>query len=77
MIALLNAIVVPPLIALIVSGTLVTLLIRSRVASLALDHPNPRSLHATPTPRVGGVGIIVGIAADVMFLMNRMSVWKV
>lgn len=63
MITFLNAIVVPPLIALIVSGSLVALLIRGRVASLALDHPNPRSLHATPTPRLGGVGIVAGIAA--------------
>jgi UDP-N-acetylmuramyl pentapeptide phosphotransferase/UDP-N-acetylglucosamine-1-phosphate transferase len=24
------------------------------------DHPNERSLHTTPTPRIGGVGILVG-----------------
>ena len=29
------------------------------VAHLA-DHPNERSLHTTPTPRIGGVGILVG-----------------
>ena len=63
LISILNAVVVPPLIALIVSGSLVALLLRGRVASLALDLPNARSLHATPTPRLGGVGIIAGIAA--------------
>ena len=63
MISLLNAIVVPPLIALIVSGALVALLLRGRVAALALDVPNARSLHAIPTPRLGGVGIVAGIAA--------------
>jgi UDP-N-acetylmuramyl pentapeptide phosphotransferase/UDP-N-acetylglucosamine-1-phosphate transferase len=63
LIALLNAVVVPPLIALIVSGSLVALLLRGRVASLAIDLPNQRSLHATPTPRLGGVGIIAGVAA--------------
>jgi UDP-N-acetylmuramyl pentapeptide phosphotransferase/UDP-N-acetylglucosamine-1-phosphate transferase len=26
-----------------------------------LDHPNPRSLHEHPTPRGGGLGIIIGI----------------
>ncbi|HWP88052.1 MAG TPA: glycosyltransferase family 4 protein [Burkholderiales bacterium] len=63
MISLLNAVVVPPLIALIVSGSLVALLMRGRAASLALDLPNQRSLHSTPTPRLGGVGIVAGIAA--------------
>ena len=63
LISLLNAVVVPPLIALIVSGSLVALLMRGRAASLALDLPNQRSLHSTPTPRLGGVGIVAGIAA--------------
>ena len=63
LISLLNAVVVPPLIALIVSGSLVALLMRGRAAALALDLPNQRSLHSTPTPRLGGVGIVAGIAA--------------
>lgn len=32
-----------------------------RVSRLPMDHPNARSLHATPTPRVGGIGIIVAV----------------
>lgn len=28
---------------------------------LPMDHPNPRSLHDTPTPRVGGLGIMAGV----------------
>jgi len=28
---------------------------------LPLDRPNERSLHATPTPRIGGLGIIAGV----------------
>lgn len=28
-----------------------------------LDMPNERSLHATPTPRTGGVGVMVGVLA--------------
>ncbi len=27
-----------------------------------LDHPNERSLHATPIPRTGGVGVMAGVA---------------
>ena len=31
--------------------------------ALPLDHPNPRSLHSAPVPRVGGVGVLLGISA--------------
>jgi UDP-N-acetylmuramyl pentapeptide phosphotransferase/UDP-N-acetylglucosamine-1-phosphate transferase len=44
--------------ALVVLGWLV----RSRVARFALDHPNRRSLHHAPTPRIGGMGVLVGVA---------------
>ncbi len=61
--AIVNAVVLPPLLALLVSGAVVAILIRSRASTLALDHPNRRSLHATPTPRLGGIAIAAGIAA--------------
>ena len=41
--------------------TLAGLLRRRHV--LPMDHPNARSLHAAPTPRIGGLGIMAGIAA--------------
>jgi UDP-GlcNAc:undecaprenyl-phosphate GlcNAc-1-phosphate transferase len=28
---------------------------------LPVDHPNARSLHVTPTPRIGGLGIMAGV----------------
>jgi UDP-N-acetylmuramyl pentapeptide phosphotransferase/UDP-N-acetylglucosamine-1-phosphate transferase len=28
---------------------------------LPMDHPNARSLHETPTPRIGGLGIMAGV----------------
>ena len=28
---------------------------------LPVDHPNARSLHVTPTPRIGGLGILAGV----------------
>jgi UDP-N-acetylmuramyl pentapeptide phosphotransferase/UDP-N-acetylglucosamine-1-phosphate transferase len=31
-----------------------------RSSGLPLDHPNERSLHDTPVPRVGGIGIVSG-----------------
>jgi UDP-N-acetylmuramyl pentapeptide phosphotransferase/UDP-N-acetylglucosamine-1-phosphate transferase len=42
--------------------TLSWLLRRGR---LPMDHPNERSLHATPTPRVGGLAIMAGVMAAV------------
>ena len=35
----------------------------ARFARFALDTPNQRSLHATPVPRTGGLGVLVGLAA--------------
>lgn len=35
-------------------------LARGRLSSLALDHPNPRSLHEAPLPRTGGLGLHAG-----------------
>ena len=45
------------------AATLVTVwwLTRSRLAKLALDHPNRRSLHNAPVPRTGGIGLHLGI----------------
>ncbi len=36
-------------------------LVNSRVSVLALDRPNPRSLHETPVPRTGGLGLHAGV----------------
>lgn len=35
-------------------------LARGRLSTLVLDHPNPRSLHETPIPRTGGLGLHAG-----------------
>jgi len=32
-----------------------------------LDHPNQRSLHASPVPRTGGLGVVPGLAIGVLF----------
>ena len=32
-----------------------------RRGRLPMDHPNERSLHVTPTPRIGGLGIMAGV----------------
>lgn len=45
-----------------------------RALRLPMDHPNERSLHVTPTPRVGGVGVIVGMSAAAM-LIQLSALW--
>lgn len=49
--------------------TLAWLLRRGR---LPMDHPNERSLHATPTPRIGGLGIMAGVGAASAWLADGM-----
>ncbi|KAF0101277.1 MAG: putative undecaprenyl phosphate N-acetylglucosaminyltransferase [bacterium] len=41
-----------------------------RGGRMPMDHPNERSLHATPTPRIGGVGIMAGVAVASLVLAD-------
>lgn len=50
-------------ISFVVAALAVGWLARSRVARVALDEPNARSLHAAPVPRTGGIGLLLGVAA--------------
>ncbi|HUF20676.1 MAG TPA: glycosyltransferase family 4 protein [Burkholderiales bacterium] len=45
-------------VATVVSGMLVRVLLGLRIA---LDNPNHRSLHSSPTPRTGGIGLLAGV----------------
>lgn len=47
--------------------TLAGLLRRGR---LPLDHPNARSLHSMPTPRIGGLGIMAGVLVGTVWLAD-------
>ena len=51
------------MISLAAAGSVIAILMRTRFVMLATDHPNQRSLHSEPRPRLGGVGIAAGIAA--------------
>ena len=57
-----------PLVAFLVCWlTLAWLLRRGR---LPMDHPNARSLHETPTPRIGGLGLMAGVAVAGVWLAD-------
>jgi UDP-N-acetylmuramyl pentapeptide phosphotransferase/UDP-N-acetylglucosamine-1-phosphate transferase len=51
-----------PLLSFAAALALIAWLTRSRWARFALDHPNRRSLHDAPVPRIGGLGVLLGIA---------------
>lgn len=49
------------------SAAVVTaVLLRSRIYKAMLDVPNDRSLHSTPTPRSGGIAILIGIVVGMV-----------
>ena len=55
-------------VAFLVAGALVPLLVRFAVGRNLLDVPNLRSSHEVPTPRLGGVAIILAAWAGVALL---------
>lgn len=58
-----------PFLAFATSLCLLAWLLRSgRARRWALDQPNDRSLHSAPTPRVGGLGIVVGVLLATVLL---------
>jgi UDP-N-acetylmuramyl pentapeptide phosphotransferase/UDP-N-acetylglucosamine-1-phosphate transferase len=56
----------PPLSAFLASYGVLFWLLRLRLA-LPLDPPNARSLHATPVPRIGGLGLLAGVGASLLW----------
>jgi UDP-N-acetylmuramyl pentapeptide phosphotransferase/UDP-N-acetylglucosamine-1-phosphate transferase len=52
--------------AFLVTTAVVYVLAHPRLGLSVLDHPNERSLHARPTPRTGGIGIVAGLAAGAL-----------
>jgi UDP-GlcNAc:undecaprenyl-phosphate/decaprenyl-phosphate GlcNAc-1-phosphate transferase len=53
---------ITPLLSFVAALAVLGWLLRSRWARLALDHPDRRSLHHAPVPRVGGIGVLTGVA---------------
>ena len=64
------AAIAPAIVALVV----IALLRRSRWARMLADHPNARSLHTLPTPRVGGVAIMLGALPAALLLAPSLSI---
>lgn len=54
--------ILSPAFSFLVTLGLLAWLSRSKVAAAVLDRPNQRSLHSTPVPRIGGIGMAIGVA---------------
>ena len=59
-----------PLAAFLVCWLVLAWLLRR--GRLPMDHPNERSLHDTPTPRIGGLGIMAGVGVASAWLAGGM-----
>ncbi|MDP1864021.1 MAG: glycosyltransferase family 4 protein [Thiobacillus sp.] len=57
-----------PLAAFAVCGLMLVWLLRR--GGLPMDHPNERSLHVTPTPRIGGLGVMAGVLVAAVWLAD-------
>ncbi len=50
-------------------------LLKNKLSLIALDRPNPRSLHDAPVPRTGGLGLMLGIFTAFIFLGLPWPLW--
>jgi len=65
-----------PLVAALVTLLLTTFLLLSKTGKGIQDIPNERSLHKTPVPRIGGLGLMAGVLSG-WLLMFKSLVWWV
>jgi len=61
-----------PLTAFTASFVVIWWLLRSRLSFIALDRPNPRSLHEAPIPRTGGLGLHAGVLLALGIISPRL-----
>ncbi len=57
----------------LVAAAVIAMLRKSAVAARLADRPNERSLHATPTPRIGGIGVMVACLPAAFFTGATLS----
>jgi UDP-N-acetylmuramyl pentapeptide phosphotransferase/UDP-N-acetylglucosamine-1-phosphate transferase len=67
--------VIAATVAFLVTAGLLWILLRSKLSKAIQDVPNARSLHATPTPRMGGIGLLAGMAVGWLFAAEALRWW--
>jgi UDP-GlcNAc:undecaprenyl-phosphate GlcNAc-1-phosphate transferase len=66
-----------PIVAALVTLTFIAAILSGRFAMVIQDIPNERSLHAKPTPRTGGIGLIAGLLCGWAVIGNTLWWWLV
>ncbi|HUW25620.1 MAG TPA: glycosyltransferase family 4 protein [Gallionella sp.] len=66
-----------PFIAMFVTLLLIAAILPSKLGKRIQDIPNERSLHLTPTPRIGGVGVMAGVLSGWALLPGALVWWVV
>lgn len=65
------------MIAALVSLLLTTVFLLSKAAKAIQDIPNERSLHDTPIPRIGGIGLMAGLLSGWALVFKSLAWWIV
>ena len=66
-----------PIVAALVTLFVTRFLLSSKAANKVQDMPNERSLHSTPVPRIGGVGLMAGVLCGWALLFSSLTWWVV
>lgn len=64
-----------PLVSALVTLLVSAILLSSKLTRGIKDVPNERSLHETPTPRIGGVGLVAGMLSGWAIMFHAPSLW--
>jgi UDP-N-acetylmuramyl pentapeptide phosphotransferase/UDP-N-acetylglucosamine-1-phosphate transferase len=64
-----------PILAVLASLFVTAFALRSKFGNKVQDVPNERSLHSSPTPRIGGVGLMAGVLSGWALVFNMLTWW--
>jgi UDP-N-acetylmuramyl pentapeptide phosphotransferase/UDP-N-acetylglucosamine-1-phosphate transferase len=67
----------PPITAFLITTSLITIILRSKLGNAVQDVPNERSLHSKPIPRTGGIALMAGVLSSWMLLWPFVVWWIV
>src|SRR3989338_3094887 len=66
-----------PITAVLVTLLLIAVILSSKFGRKIQDIPNDRSLHSSPIPRIGGVGLMAGILSGWVWVQGALVWWVV
>ena len=66
-----------PIVSVLTTFILLATILSSRFGNKLQDIPNERSLHSVPIPRIGGVGLIVGVLSGWALMFDDLEWWIV